>query len=253
MGEWWRSFFDGEYLRLWGALATPEQSREQADGLWQVLGLGPGARVLDAPCGYGRLSIPLAERGALVVGVDQSAELLAEAERGRGGLGEDRLRYRRHDLRQVLAEGGFDAAINVFSSLGYGSEEEDLAILTTLRRAVRPGGRVFVETMHRDAAVAGRLAGGPPPRRLPDGTLMIEEGALDPITGRVETCWYWAGPSGSGARPASLRVYCITELVRLLERAGLRFVSAHKGCSPERFDPTGPSMGGRVGLLAARD
>ncbi|HKE19556.1 MAG TPA: class I SAM-dependent methyltransferase [Kofleriaceae bacterium] len=253
MGEWWRSFFDAEYLRLWGPMIPAEQSREHADALWLVLGLGPGARLLDAPCGYGRLSVPLAERGAVVTGVDQSADLLAEAESARGALGEDRLRYVRHDLREPLADGGFDAAFNVFSSLGYGSEDDDLAVLTTLCRAVRPGGRVFVDTMHRDAVVAGLLAGGPAPRRLSDGTIMMEESVFDPIAGRVETCWYWAGPSGTGARPASLRVYCITELVGLLERAGLRLVSAHKGCSAERFDVTAPRMGGRIGLLAERD
>ena len=54
------------------------------------------------------------------------------------------------------------------------------------------------------------------------------------------------------AKPASLRCYSITELVRLIERAGLRFVSATKGCSPEPFDATLPRMGGRVGLLAVR-
>jgi SAM-dependent methyltransferase len=253
MEEWWRGFFDDAYLKLWGASKMAAGTAEQVEGLWQVLGLVPGARLLDAPCGYGRLAAPLAGRGAVVLGVDQSADLIAEAERGRGGLGEDRLRYLRADLRQPLAETGFDAAINIFTSLGYGTEEDDVAILTTLRSAVRPGGRVFVDTMHRDAAVAGLVMGSSLASRLPDGTLMIEQPVWDPVTGRIDTCWYWAGPSGSGAKPASLRCYSITELVRLIERAGLRFVSAHKGCSPASFDATAPGMGGRVGLLAVRD
>ncbi len=253
MEEWWRGFFDESYLRLWGASKMAAGTADQVEGMWQVLGLASGARLLDAPCGYGRTAAPLAARGAVVLGVDQSADLIAEAERGRGELGEDRLRYLRADLREPLAETGFDAAINIFTSLGYGTEEDDVAILTTLRLAVRPGGRVFVETMHRDAAVAGLVTGGAPASRLPDGTLMIEQPVWDPVSGRIETCWYWAGPSGSGAKPASLRCYSITELVRLIERAGLRFVSATKGCSPEPFDATLPRMGGRVGLLAVRD
>jgi SAM-dependent methyltransferase len=253
MEEWWRGFFDEAYLKLWGAAPVAARTALQVEGLWQVLGLTAGARLLDAPCGYGRIAAPLAERGAVVVGVDQSADLIAEAERRRGGLGEDRLRYLRADLREPLEETGFDAAINIFTSLGYGTENDDVAILTTLRRAVRRGGRVFVESMHRDAAVAGLVLGGPAPSRLPDGTLMIEQPVWDPVSGRIDTCWYWSGPSGSGAKPASLRCYSITELVRLIEGAGLRFVSAHKGCSPESFDVTAPGMGGRVGLLAVRD
>ena len=35
-----------------------------------------------------------------------------------------RLSYRRHDLRQRLSDTGFDAALNVFSSLGYGTEAD---------------------------------------------------------------------------------------------------------------------------------
>ena len=67
-------------------------------------------------------------------------------------------------------------------------EEDDVAIMTTLGRAVRAGGQVFVDTMHRDAAVASFASGGPRPHRLLDGTLMIEEPVLDPVAGRIETC-----------------------------------------------------------------
>jgi hypothetical protein len=39
----------------------------------------------------------------------------------------------------------------------------------------------------------------------------------------------------------------------MIERAGLRLVSAHPGCSTAPFVVTAPRMGGRVGLLAVRD
>jgi len=255
--EWWKEFFDADYIHLWGEVFPPERVAAEADGLWQLLGLHEGSRVLDTPCGYGRLSRPLAERGAIVLGIDQSEALLAHAESERRDIPADRLRYLRHDLREPIPEDGFDAALNVFSSLGYGSEDEDLAILGNLRSAVRPGGRVVVETAHRDLAVANFLRGGgvgrvKPARRLDDGTLVIEEPVFDPITGRVNTCWYWCGPNGSGKKPGSLRLYAATELVALMQRAGLRFLSAHSGCSPEPFKAEGPDMGGRLAILAER-
>src|SRR5579884_3262275 len=154
---WWQSFFDDDYFHVWAT--TPERDQREADGIWQLLELAPGARVLDAPCGYGRLSRLLAERGADVVGVDQSAALLAH---GEGGV-----RYVHHDLRQPLAESGFDAAINVFSSLGYGSEADDLAILRTLGGALKPGGRLLIETNHRDALMQFLAHGRQPATRLP--------------------------------------------------------------------------------------
>ncbi len=106
--------------------------------------------MLDAPCGYGRLARLIAERDAAVVGVDQSEVLLAQAEKNRGELPPARLRYFRHDLRMPLPESGFDAVYNVFSSIGYGTEDDDLAIFRTLHNTVHPGGLIFVETMHRD-------------------------------------------------------------------------------------------------------
>jgi cyclopropane fatty-acyl-phospholipid synthase-like methyltransferase len=66
--SWWESFFDADYLRIWGSFHPPEQSQREADGLGALLGLGEGSRVLDAPCGYGRLSRLLALRGAAVLG-----------------------------------------------------------------------------------------------------------------------------------------------------------------------------------------
>lgn len=252
MTEWWKSFFDADYVRLWDAGEIAGAISLHAEAVWELLGLREGSRLLDAPCGYGRVSVPMARRGAVVVGVDQSAEMLAQAEQDRGDLPVERLRYMRHDLREPLEEGGFDAAMNLFTSIGYGTEEDDRSIFRTLRGALRPGGRLVVETMHRDVAVALFSRGLRPAQRLPDGTLMVEEPVFDPVAGRVNTAWYWSGPQGSGRKEASLRVYSITELVRLLEGAGLRFISAHGGSTTEAFRSEGPEMGGHVMLLAER-
>ena len=244
---WWEDFFDADYLHLWGGYMSKERTALEVEGLWQLLDLQDGSRVLDAPCGYGRISRPLAERGACVLGVDQSQVLLDQADQDREGLPDEKLRYLCHDLRQPLSESGFDAAINIFSSLGYGTEEDDLAILKTMAQSVRRGGFVLIETNHRDATVLHLSRGSKPADRLPDGTLVVEEPKFDPIRGRVDTTWFWWGPKGSGEKTASIRIYAVTELVSLLERAGLQFRSAHKGCSTEPFEANG-----RLAVLAER-
>lgn len=252
-GDWWRSFFDEEYLHLFQGYLPEQRSDTEAEGLWNLLGLNEGSRVLDAPCGWGRVTRRIAARGAIVMGVDQSAAMIARAEQDRGDLPADRLRYLVHDLREPVGETGFDAAYNIFSSIGYGTEEEDRTILCNLREAVRPGGLVLVDTSHRDLAVTFFARGGVNAMRLEDGTLVVEQPVFDPIAGRMNGTWHWSGPRGSGSRAASFRVYCATELVRLIESAGLRFVSAHKGCSTEPFKGAGADMGGRLGILARRE
>jgi SAM-dependent methyltransferase len=249
---WWESFFDADYLRLWSAFVTPERTAREVDGLWALLNLKPGSRVLDAPCGFGRIARALAERGAEVLGVDASPVQIERAESERGEIPRERLRYLLHDVRNPLGETGFDAAINVFSSIGYGSDDDDLAAFQRMKNAVRPGGLVLIETLHRDALSASLARGGHPGMRLPDGTLLVEVQSFDAIAGRMNTVWHWSGPAGSGQKAASIRIYSITEIVRMLERAGLRFRSAHAGCSTDPFRAEGPAMGGRAGLLAER-
>lgn len=195
----------------------------------------------------------LARRGATMLGVDFAETFLTEAERRRAEMAPDRLRYVRHDLREALLEDESDAAVNIFTSLGYGTEEDDIAILSTLRGAVRPGGRVFIETAHRDRAAVSFSHTERHANRLADGTLMIEEPKFDAVTGRVESSWYWAGLGGSGEKRSTNRVYSATEFVGLLARAGLRFLPVHAGCSMEPFVGTGAAMSPRFGVLGVGD
>lgn len=242
MSEWWQAFFDDEYLRLWGSTLTPERSSAQADGLWSLLELTQGERVLDAPCGYGRLARLLAERGAVVTGIDASPRMIEEARRTPGPM------YVCQDMRAPIA-GPFDAAFNVFSSIGYAGEAADREVLASIRAALTPGGRFVLETRHRDDVAAEIARGVRPSFRMADGTLMIEELQFDPIRGWVDTAWHWSGPSGSGSKPASYRIYSITELVALLESTGFAVSSLHAGLSTERF-PTAPPYPRHVAVVA---
>ena len=252
MSDWWTGFFDEDYLRIWQQVFTDEINTRQARELWSMLDLRPGCKILDAPCGWGRLSRPLAALGATVLGVDQSEILLAEAERQRGDLPAESLRYRSYDLRESLPETGFDVACNIFTSFGYGTEEEDVAIFRNLRDAVRPGGRVVVETNHRDMMCASAARGSKLSMRLPDGTLFLDDPDFDSIAGIVRLNWYWSGPNGSGEKHAQWRCYTPTQIVGLLGRAGLHLEAACKGLSKTPFKAEGPDAGGRLALIAVR-
>ena len=252
MSEWWKAFFDEDYREIATQMFSDETSAKQAGELWSMLDLKPGCRLLDAPCGSGRLSHPFAMLGAVVLGVDQSEALLAAAERQRGDLPRDRLQYLNHDLRLPLAETGFDVACNIFTSFGYGTEEEDLAIFRNLREAVRPGGRVVVETNHRDLLCASIARGSKLSMRLPDGTIFLDDPTFDAISGIVTLNWYWWGPRGSGEKHAEWRCYTPTQIVSMLERVGLRFAGAYQGISTIPFKAEGPDAGGRLAVVAIR-
>ncbi|MGD9798278.1 MAG: cyclopropane-fatty-acyl-phospholipid synthase family protein [Acidimicrobiia bacterium] len=106
--------------------------------LVEVLGLGPGSRVLDVGCGPGRHAHALAARGVEVHGVDVSQRFvdLARADAPPGAT------FERRDARHLDFDGEFDAAISLcqgaFGLIG-GSDDGDGRVLDGMARAVRPG------------------------------------------------------------------------------------------------------------------
>ena len=126
----------------------------------------------------------------------------------------------RADYRELpFADARFDAAVNLFSSLGYLGDEQDTRALAEFRRVLRPGGRLVLETMHRDALVANFTEQDW--HLLGEGKLLLEQRTFDPAAGVAQMTQTLVPSSGTReSRTMSLRVYTATELCAMLERAG---------------------------------
>jgi SAM-dependent methyltransferase len=248
--SWWQDFFDETYLELWSPLHPPERCEADAEALIELMGIAGGDRVLDAPCGYGRIALPLAKRGVQVTGVDYSEDLLRFAKQSCQDAGLTQVDFLRGDLRKLRLQPEFQAAINLFSSIGYGSEEDDVCVLRNIYEALAPGGRFFLETMHRDAIVSLRARGEVTGLRGPDGITMREKNRFDPVTSRMHSTWTWNSPTRSGSRRSEMRIYSATELVSLLLRTGFAEVECRVGISSLPF--TEETLDARLGLLCVK-
>ena len=71
--EWFRHVPEEKWLR------DPAQSKKDARGIWDTLGLTEGVRVLECPCGKADLGFPLARLGASVTGVEFNAHFITAA------------------------------------------------------------------------------------------------------------------------------------------------------------------------------
>jgi SAM-dependent methyltransferase len=216
--ESWDDFFGEFYLRAYASEEADEAGRAQALAAVALAGCPEGGDVLDVPCGYGRHSVPLAAAGYRVVGVDRSEVLLGE---GRRRAGHGRWpKLTRADYRELpFADGAFDAALNLFSSLGYLGDAEDERALAEIGRVLRPGGRLVIETMHRDWMVS-RFAERSW-HAVGDGRLLLEQRAFDPVAGLAQnTQTVIHGGGARESRTFSVRVYTVTELLAMLARAG---------------------------------
>jgi ubiquinone/menaquinone biosynthesis C-methylase UbiE len=216
--ETWDAFFSDFYLRAYANDERQGEAQEQALAAARLTGCPAGGDLLDVPCGFGRHSVPLARAGYRVVGVDRSESLLDEARRRAGG--ERWPKLTRADYRELpFADESFDAAINLFTSLGYLGDEQDTSVLGEIGRVLRPGARLVIETMHRDLLV--REFREQDWRLLGEGRLLLEQRTFDAGAGIAQTTQTLVEKTGEReSRSFSVRVYTATELLAMLARAG---------------------------------
>src|SRR5579884_3255930 len=171
---------------------------EYGAGLLDILNPQFGERVLDVGCGTGQLTSEIAGRGASVVGIDSSPDMIAQAR-----INYPRLDFRLVDAASFRTDEPFDA---VFSNAALHWMKPPEPVAAAIGAALKPGGR-FVAEM----GGAGNIAS------------VME--AIEAVIGREPAAerspWYF--PS-------------IGEYASLLERNGLAVSSAALFPRPTRMD-----------------
>lgn len=138
--RWDTELYEGRFDFVWKLGAD----------LLDLLDPQPGERILDLGCGTGQLTAMIAERGALVTGLDHSPEMVAQA----------RINY--PALNFVLADArtfGFDGRFHaVFSNAALHWVRDAEAAVDRIHAALESGGR-FVAELGGKGNVATLLAG----------------------------------------------------------------------------------------------
>jgi SAM-dependent methyltransferase len=223
--ETWDAFFSDFYLRAYADDERQEEAEADALAAARLAGCPDGGELLDVPCGFGRHSLPLARAGYRVTGVDRAQPLLDEARRRAGD--QSGVRIARADYRELpFADASFDAAVNLFTSLGYLGDEEDTRALAEIGRVLRPGARLVIEILHRDRLV--RIFREQDWRLLGEGRLLLEQRTFDAASGVVQTTQTLIDSAGErDSRSYSIRCYTATELLTMLARAGFEEARCH--------------------------
>jgi ubiquinone/menaquinone biosynthesis C-methylase UbiE len=117
--------------------------RQSGDALVQSLGITPPLRVLDLGCGDGTTAIPLAQRGADVVGIDIAKNLVDAGNKRASELGLRRLTFQEGDAcsLQGAADRSFDLTLTVFGAM-FAPKPFDVA--KEMVRVTKPGGRIVM-------------------------------------------------------------------------------------------------------------
>lgn len=170
----------------------------------------PGAAVLDLGCGDGGLLRRLAQAGHTdLTGVDRSPEQLARAAAGGAA------RWLQGDALEHLAQAGAEARYDLIIArdlVEHLTRDELLRFLPLCRAALRPGGRLIVQTPNGDAPLVGSVRYGDLTHELcltPElARRLLEHAGFSGFEARE------AGPVPRGYSPVASCRYALWQAVR---------------------------------------
>ena len=221
-------FFDRDYLEFYAAELNDETNDEEAQTIAELLQLQPGLRILDLPCGHGRIARRLAAMGAQVTGIDRSELFLEHARNDARQHGVD-VDYQIGDMRTLSVAGAFDVVLNWFTSFGYEDDDALRTLLARMHRALVPGGRLLLETINlHQRNLQSDETSHTKELVTDEGThFLIDRSHYDPHDGRIHARRFITR-SGQPTRmiPWQLRLFPLTELKSWLLDAGFANVQA---------------------------
>jgi SAM-dependent methyltransferase len=229
--------FSGLILSALQKSRDPRQTIREARYIEQLLEPKPLARLLDVPCGHGRIAIELGLRGYCMSGIDHAPELIEQARQDSSYFMEPLIPdWRLGDMRQLPWEAEFDGAYCFWESFGYFDDAGNLEFLKAVHRALKPGGRFLLDThvlesmLHRQHLRDWSEI---------DGMFIMEERSFDPAKGMLHCHWVFVKDGRVEHRHLPMRLYTYRELLILLQSAGFSSFRTLNYLTNDPFQPGG--------------
>jgi len=230
--DWWSTFFTGLVVECQKDMLPPEWTRAEVDFIAKTLSPAPGARLLDVPCGDGRIAIELAARGFQVTGVDFTPAIIDWA-RGKARERGIEVAFEVRDMRDLPWRGEFDAAFCFCNSFSYFDDAGNAEFLRAAARVLEPGGRFILNA----ATVAECI--------LPNfnecswgemGELhFLRKARIEHAEGRCVSEYTLIRGGEVERKAAAYRIYTYRELAGLLHEAGFAKLEAFGSTGGEPF------------------
>lgn len=205
---WYQRAFQSEYLALYAHRSQAEADAQVAALLQSGL-LARHSPLLDLCCGAGRHLSAFRSAGLHAWGLDLSRDLL----RGQRGVVRGDMRVLPFDAAR------FATVTSLFTSFGYfESESENVQVLFEIRRVLRDGGVLLMDTINPKAALKALV---PESREEKGGALITSRRRHDERGRRIVKVIEYAKEGRVETWLESVRIYEPDELDAMLASAGL--------------------------------
>ena len=135
--EWFDEWFNSPFYHILYKNRDDSEAQSFIQNLSQHLDFQQKHKILDLACGKGRHSIYLNKLGFDTVGVDLSEESIHFAKQ----FENERLKFVKHDMRNVFRAETFDYVLNMFTSFGYfATEAENLTAISATAKSLKKEG-----------------------------------------------------------------------------------------------------------------
>lgn len=146
--SWWSNFLQREYY------GGPEEEtgwKVAAGAVAAAVELQDDMSALDLGSGCGEMVMQLARRGARAFGIEQSLPLVEHCRREANSRGLQ-AEFIPADMFTFEPEQTFDLILSLNTSFGFGSDEQNRALIGKIGRWLKPGGIFYLDLITADCA-----------------------------------------------------------------------------------------------------
>ncbi len=217
----WQYFFD-RYATRYDDEVFTKNTEVEIEFIIEHTNTPPGGTILDLGCGTGRHSVPLAQHGFRVTGVDISEGMLEIAQQRAGEAGVS-IDFIRTDATSFMRADSFDTVLCLCEgAFCLHNEDDDTlrrdeTILRNIVTSLKTGGTLILNALSALRAV----------RAATDET--VQSGQFDPMTMTERSDVHDLLPEVSNVGKLRERYYTAPELRRVAEDAGLKVTGVFGG------------------------
>ena len=230
--NWYEHFFSGINCEMWERAIPDDLSAKEVDYLIGIMDVKKGAEILDIPSGFGRLAIPMANKGMNLTCIDISEQFMSGLERK---VEEERLPIRtiRGNILTLDLKGMYDGAYCMGNSFGYFDFTGMNQFVKKISTCLKPGAKFVINS---GMAAESILTHFPQEKSyvLGDLTMHINNEYIVEDSCLVPHLTYTKN-GVSEIHHFKHYVYTIAEIKRLLVSYDLKIIALHSGFQKEPF------------------